>query len=1036
MKLRHIFTTLVLTITTFFCQSAPTLPTFSNGDEDNWYYIVFTAGETVLGDQGNGVSVITRIANPTRDNQLWKFIGTPEDFQILGKEGNYIYYETRVRTTNDPAKAGHFRLVPSPLPEMADSWEIEYPAKEDEWNRWNQWGNTGPGVNIGLYTPGERNNALKFLPQAELPVVPELTKINEFKTTPIENYTPEHRHTLWFNEPATAKTGSDAWMEYGLPIGNGEFGAMTFGGIAQDRIQFNDKSLWTGSTKNRGSYQNFGDIYIEDISGVFGNTDETTVKNYVRSLDMCEGKVNVSYTSPDGNVNYTREYIASYPDKAVAIRLGASQPGKISVRIRLFSGVKLGMLAPEYKDGEISIEGLLDLVSFKAKVKAVPTGGTIVTKDDCIEIKDADDLTIILAGATNFDQHSPTYISDVNAMYQLVDNRVASAASKGWDAILTDHIADFKQYFDRAEFRIDAAANTRAGDAMVTRYNGRRPVPSPTDPSGLMLEELYYAMGRYLLISCSRGMDTPANLQGIWNHSNTPAWQCDIHSNINVQMNYWPAEITNLSEMHMPYLNYIYSMAIEHDQWQEYARRSGQTTGWTCFTQNNIFGHSDYAENYVIANAWYTSHMWQHYIYTLDSEFLKNKAMPVMLSCTRFWMERLVKDTDGTWVAPKEWSPEHGPAEEDATAHAQQIIHELFKTTMQAIEILGNDAGVDNNFIAELKDKLENLDKGLAIETYTGTWGATSNGISAGDPLLREWKKSDYTAGENGHRHQSHLMAMYPFGEITPESEWFTPAVNSLKQRGDLSTGWSLAWRIALWARALDGEHAHTVIKNALRHATSYSQTSGGGGIYYNLLDSHAPFQIDGNFGYTAAVTEMLLQSHGGKIRLLPTLSPNWEAGSIRGIKAVGNFEIDQKWADSHLTEAVIKSGAGLECVLNYKGIAEATISDSKGNTVNPTKIDENNVKFPTEIGGVYTVVMPEGSGVAEIADSELQIRIANKIASVSIAGASMKAYDIAGCLLASSEDSSLDLSSLSPGAVIIKATANNKNSVKKFMLD
>lgn len=187
--------------------------------------------------------------------------------------------------------------------------------------------------------------------------------------------------------------------------------------------------------------------------------------------------------------------------------------------------------------------------------------------------------------------------------------------------------------------------------------------------------------------------------------------------------------------------------------------------------------------------------------------------MPVMLSCTRFWMERLVKDTDGTWVAPKEWSPEHGPAEEDATAHAQQIIHELFKTTRQAIEILGDDAGVDNTFVTELGDKLANLDKGLAIETYTGAWGATSNGISAGDPLLREWKTSSYTAGENEHRHQSHLMALYPFGEITPESEWFIPAVNSLKQRGDMSTGWSLAWRIALWARALDGEHAHIVIK-------------------------------------------------------------------------------------------------------------------------------------------------------------------------------------------------------------------------------
>ncbi|MDE7115715.1 MAG: glycoside hydrolase family 95 protein, partial [Muribaculaceae bacterium] len=720
MKLRSFIITLTILLGVLGSKATPVLPVFSNSEEDHWYYIVFTAGETVLGDQGAGVSVITRIANRTKDNQLWKFIGNQEEFRILGKEGNYVYYDSRIRTTDDPAKAATFRLVPSANPALSDSWEIEYPDKGDEWNRWNQWGNTGPGVNIGLYTPGESNNAVKFLRQEDLPNVPELTTIKEYDVTPAVDYTPEHRHTLWYTNPATSDTSVDQWMEYALPIGNGEFGAMIFGGIAQDRIQFNDKSLWTGSPTTRGCYQNFGNLYIEDISGVFGNSADKAVTGYVRNLDMAEGKANVFYKSPDETVEYTREYIASYPDKAVVIRLGASQKEKISVRLRLFNGVKLGMLVPLYKNGEATIEGLLDLVSFKAKVRAVPTGGSVETKDDCIEIRNADELVIILAGATNFDQHSPTYISDVNAMYNMVDNRVDAAQAKGWDAMLSDHMADFGKYFGRAELLIDGAAHDRATDALVKRYNGRRPVPSPTDPSCLMLEELYYAFGRYLLISSSRGMDTPANLQGIWNHSNSPAWQCDIHSNINVQMNYWPAESTNLSEMHMPYLNYIYSMALEHEQWQEYARRSGQTTGWTCFTQNNIFGHSDYAENYVIANAWYCSHLWQHYLYTLDREFLKNRAMPVMTSCVRFWMERLVKDTDGKWVAPKEWSPEHGPAEEDATAHAQQILHELFKTTMLAIETLGDDAGVDNGFKTELRDNRDNLDKGLAIETYNG----------------------------------------------------------------------------------------------------------------------------------------------------------------------------------------------------------------------------------------------------------------------------------------------------------------------------
>lgn len=1035
MRLKHLLTALAVLCSSLSIWASPALPLFSNDDSEHWYYIVFSAGETVLGDQGSNTPVITRIPDSKRENQLWKFIGNSESFIIVNKTGNYVNVSSKIRTMSNKTDASSFRLVASSHPSMTDSWEIEYPEKEDEYNRWNQWGNTGAGVNIGLYTPGEANNAVTFLPQADLPKVPALTKIKEFSVSSATSYTPAHRHTLWYTKPATAEAVGDPWMEYALPVGNGEFGAMVFGGVAQDRVQFNDKSLWTGDSKTRGCYQNFGDLYIEDISGVFGNTNDKALTNYVRGLDMDEATAFARYTSPDGSVEYTRDYIASNPDKAVVIRLAASEPGKISIRLRLFNGIKLGMLAPKYEDGAISFGGCLGHIDFKAAVKPIVKGGKVTTNEDNIEINDADEVMIILAGATNFDQHSPNYLSDKNAMYSMVDTRVTSIAAKSWESILSDHIADFNKYFSRVEFEIDAAANDRATDAIVKNYNRRRPAAVRTDACNLMLEELYYAFGRYLLISSSRGMDTPANLQGIWNHSNSPAWQCDIHSNINVQMNYWPAESTNLSEMHMPYLNYIHSMALEHDEWQEYAHRSGQTEGWTCFTQNNIFGHSDYAENYVIANAWYTSHLWQHYAYTLDREFLKSKALPVMVSCVKFWMQRLVKDSDGTWVAPKEWSPEHGPAEEDATAHAQQIIHELFKTTLNAIEILGADANVDEAFVNDLKDKLANLDKGLATETYTGTWGATSNGVSAGDLLLREWKKSDYSVGENGHRHQSHLMAMYPFGEITPESEWFVPAVNSLKQRGDVSTGWSLAWRIALWARALDAEHVHKIIVSALRHSSSYGQSSGAGGIYYNLLDSHAPFQIDGNFGYTAGVTEMLLQSYGGKIRLLPTLPEYWTDGHINGIKGEGNFEIDQTWKNLKLASATIKSGAGLDCNLCYPGIADAEITDGNGTKVEFTKTDDNNISFPTKAGASYTVVMSGNSSVTEIADPDMDIKIVDHTAFVKYPEASMKAYDLTGRMLTSSKNSTLDLSSLENGTIIIEASINNRKVTRKVIL-
>ncbi len=767
--------------------------------------------------------------------------------------------------------------------------------------------------------------------------------VEEYICEGIANYSPKHLSTLWYRQPAISKIKQveNPWMEYALPIGNGEFGAMIFGGVRRDLVQFNEKTLWGGSVRSRSEYKNFGHLYID-------NLDHYTapIKDYLRYLDVETAMAGMQYQNPEGNTIFTREYIASNPDKGIVIHLKAEGSAGLNHKFFLYNA---NGHTPKYKDSIASFEGKLDIVSYNAQMKVVAKDGEMMTDATGITVKNASEITVYLVGGTNYAPLSESYTYDEALLKAKMTKRLNDISAKDWDSLLSAHVADYKSIYDRVKLELKEAVNEVDTEQLVKDYNNVAYNPSFATAKELMLELLYFNYGRYMLIASSRGLAVPNNLQGIWNNNNSPAWGSDIHTNINVQMNYWPAEALNMSEMHLPLLKFISNQATKQPQWKAYAKLTGQSKGWTIFTESDIFGNgSTFARNYVIANAWYCAHLYQHYRYTLDKTYLKDTALPAMISCSDYWLERLKRDpNDGKWLAPNEWSPEQGP-NEDGVAHAQQLIWDLFNNTIKGIETLGiAEAGVTQAYLNGLKEKFANLDTGLATEVYNGSYAPMR-----GKRILREWKYSDYTKGEGqgrGHRHMSHLMALYPLTQVSPDSPYFEPIVNSLDLRGDKSTGWSMAWKINLWARALNGNRARKLIKTALKHSTSYGIDQSKGGIYYNLLDSHAPFQIDGNFGATAGIAEMLLQSQFETINLLPALPQSWSEGSVRGLKAIGNFLVDMAWRNSELKTFKIKAIKGGFCKLYYKGIAKAKFTDKSGAEIKATKLDDNTISFGTK---------------------------------------------------------------------------------------
>ena len=808
-------------------------------------------------------------------------------------------------------------------------------------NYWNKRGNY-----LALWADNGAvgdNGSTFFMEEADYTLFPD-----EY----IFEYTPKNANTLWYKSSAKSGGSSNAWQEYALPLGNGELGCMVFGEVQSEEIQFNEKTLWSGPANTIGAgggnrtFVNFGSLFITD------NTAQSAT-DYVRYLDLEEGIAGVEFKKSNGT-RQVRRYFSSAPDSVIVINYKNIGSEKLNLTFSMTPCSDISASAVTYSDGMASFTGAMEAVKYAARVHvATDNGATVSTASNGITVSNATEVTFFLKGGTNFNGDMTVFDNYfTNETQDDVNNRIKAeiekAAAKEYATLEAAHIADFSALTKRMTFSLGLETPSVDTKALIDNYYPNNQDGNSTDNDHLFLEQLYFHYGRYLAISSNRKpIAAPNNLQGIWNNLGRQAshgvWNSDIHTNINIQMNYWPTEVTNLSDLHMPFLNFIIRGA-KSAGWKQVAKdyNNGDTKGWSVLTESSLYNSmSKWGSNYLVANVWYTSHLWMHYRYTQDKEFLK-KAFPVMWSCAEFWFHRM-KNVNGEYLAPNEYSPEHGPGHnnttgEDGTAHAQQMISYLFANLMEAIEILdASEHGLTQAQIEKLNDYYLHTDKGLATESCA----RANNGVTVGTTLLREWKYSAHTSGETGHRHMSHLMALYPMEQITPESQYFTPAVNSLRHRGDAATGWSMGWKVNLWARAQDGDHAHIIIKNALQHA------GGNGGVYYNLFDAHPPFQIDGNFGVCAGMAEMLMQSAHGYINVLPAMPQVWKKqGAVTGMKAVGNFTVDFNWKDGKCQKATITSNAGAKLQVRCNrgameiGKALVTVNGKKATVA----VDENGI--------------------------------------------------------------------------------------------
>lgn len=792
--------------------------------------------------------------------------------------------------------------------------------------------------------------------------------------------------TLHYDKPAKE------WTE-ALPVGNGRLGAMIFGKTDEELIQINEASLWSGGPVSKNvnptafdylaptrkalaegdyekayeltkkmqgvyseSYMPLGDLILkQDLAG-------KTPTAYYRGLNIQDGVATTTFTID--RVTYKREVFASAPGESIIIRLTASKAKSISFTASTTS--KLNNTVTTNKDmlvvkGKAPAHADPSYISynkqpvvyedvngcrgmrFETLVKPVVKDGTVTVQNGQIVVKNATEVVLVVTAATSFNGFDKCPDSEGKDEHKLAQDHLKKSVGKKYDALLKDHLNDFHRLFNRVSLTLNAGEedkSTLPTDVRLEQYtNGSKDAN---------LESLFFQYGRYLLISASRTNGAPANLQGIWNKELRAPWSSNYTTNINVQMNYWPVESGNLSELFTPLDSYIKNVSVTGT---ETAQSFYHAKGWVVHHNSDIWGTSNpvgdlgkgdpmWANWYMGAN-WLSRHLWEHYQYTGDKKYLE-KVYPIMKGAALFTLDWLQEDKDGYLVTMPSTSPENryyydGKKKGAVTVACTMdmaIIRDLFSNTLAAAKILNTDS-----------------DFSKTIETANAKLFPYKIGSKG---QLQEWYK-DFEEEDPHHRHTSHLYALHPATSISPlkTPELANAARKTLELRGDDGTGWSLAWKVNMWARLLDGNHAYTLFRNQLRLTKDNDPKYGGhGGAYPNLFDAHPPFQIDGNFAGTAGVIEMLLQSQNNEIHLLPALPDAWKKGAVKGLVAKGNFTVNVNWDNSKLLSSTVVSNIGGSCTIRANEpfkITELGLSSQK------TSIGYV-ITFDSKKGKIYTV--------------------------------------------------------------------------------